>query len=134
MRSRLARATSSAGLGGIGPAVIMSRCLLIPDGRICCFICSSLGLSFTSRFVIPRAVSFNSKSSPNRGLRMSRPISNTFLPSRANDMAKLPALKVFPSPELVDVHMITFCPSFIMKSRLVRIERNISSIMLFLFS
>ena len=72
------------------------------------------------------------KSLPKAGLRISKPQRITFLPNRENDMAKLAATKVLPSPDIEEVNKMTCSFSFIMNCTFVRNERNISSIWLFL--
>ena len=128
------RAISSAGFGGIGPAMRRSKFLLTPEGKICSCKSSIVGLSFTRRFVIPCLWSLIPKSSAKRGRRISRPTKITFLPKRPKLTERLAAVKVLPSPEVDDVKSTTFWPSFNINWRLVRIERKISSIWLFLFS
>ncbi len=128
------RDTNSVGFGGTGPAISRSRLLFTSEFTICSFIISMLGLSCTSRFVIPALPLCNPKRFDSRGRRMSRPTSSTFLPKRAKDTARLAAVNVLPSPEVDEVNIMTFCPSLSINCRLVRIPRNISSIWLFLFS
>ena len=128
------RATSSAGFGGMVPAISKSKLLLIPEGRICVFTSAIVRFSRVSNDVIPRWRSLISNNSASLGLRISNPTRTTFLPSSAKLMERLAALNVFPSPEVVDVNIITFSFSLRMNCRLVRIERKISSIWLFWFS
>ena len=128
------RAMSSAGLGGIGPAIRRSRFLLTPEGRICSCTSAAVGASFTSRLVMPCLWSLMPNSSARRGRRISRPTRMTFLPRRPKLTERLAAVKVFPSPEVDEVKSTTFCPSCSMNCRLVRRERKISSIWLFWFS
>ena len=131
---KLSRARSSVGFGGTGPASSRSRLSLTPDFRICPVKASCVTLSRVSSVVIPSKRSAMLKSRPNAGLRMSRPQRTTFLPSRANDTARLAALKVFPSPEVLEVKRMTFWSPCSMNWMLVRMERNISSIWLFLLA
>ena len=128
------RASNSAGLGGVGPARSRSRLGLTPEAMICELMSSMVTLSLVSRGVIPRSRSLMLKSRPRAGLRMSRPQRTTFLPSSANDTPRLAALNVLPSPDVDDVKRMTFWSPVIMNWMFVRIERNISSIWLFLFS
>ena len=134
MSVRFWRASNSVGLGGVGPASSRSRLALRPDDCICDTRSSRVTFSFASSVVMPRSRSLMSKRRPSAGLRMSRPSRMTFLPSSAKLMERLAALNVFPSPDVLDVKRITFCPSVIINWIFVRMERNISSIWLFLFS
>ena len=106
--------SNSAGFGGIGPAISSSRLLLTPDGSVCACMSAAVIVDLTSKLVIPCRWSSISKSSANRGLRMSKPTKMTFLPSSANDTAKLAAVNVLPSPEMLEVNEITFSPSLSM--------------------
>ena len=106
----------------------------MPEGIICVWISSQVGLSFVSSVVIPCIWSSISNSSARRGFRISRPTIIAFLPRRAKLMARLAAVNVFPSPEVEDVNIITFSSCFSINCRLVRILLKISSIRLFLFS
>ena len=71
----------------------------------------------------------------NPGLRISNPTRMTFLPSSARLRARLEAMKVLPSPLMVEVTRTTFLSgSPIMKSRLVRRLRKVSVMMSLSFS
>ena len=131
---RFSRASNSVGLGGTGPASSKSRLVFTPDGQTVAASSCGLTSSLTSSWVIPSVRSFTPKRRPKAGLRMSRPQRMTFLPNKAKDTAKFAARKVLPSPDVDDVKRITFSLSFIMNWILVRMERNISSIWLFLLA
>ena len=131
---KLSRARSSVGLGGTGPASNRSRFGLLIPFLICESRAFSVTLSSVRSEVIPSLRSLIPKSRPKAGLRISRPQRMTFLPRSANDTAKLAALKVLPSPEVLEVKRITFSSPFSINCMLVRIERKISSIWLFLLA
>ena len=66
----------------------------------------------------------------NFGLRKSISINPTFLPVRVKLIARLRAIKLLPSPEMLEVTSRLLCSSFIpIKARLVRRLRNCSAMM-----
>ena len=129
-----ARDTSSAGLGGMGPAISRSRLLLTSEGMISPLMSFQSGASRVNRLVIPLWWLLIWNSSARRGLRISKPTRTTFLPNSAKLTARLAATKVLPSPEVEEVNISTFSPGCSINCTLVRMERNISSIWLFVFS
>ena len=131
---RLSCERSSAGLGGIGPASNRSRFSFTIEGTISLRMSSAEGFSFVRSLVIPLLVSLSSKSLPRRGFLISSPSSITFFSKRAKLTARLAQLKVFPSPAILDVNIITLSFSLIMNCRFVRIVLNTSSIWLFWFA
>lgn len=99
-------------------AISKSRLPLTSEGSISCLISSHVGLSLTRRRVIPLWWLSIWNSSARRGLRISRPISTTFLPRRAKLTARLAAVNVFPSPEVEEVNITTLSPGSRMNSQI----------------
>ena len=131
--SRDLRANSSVGLGGIVPPGRMWR--LADRSEDCIMLRRSVLCGATRYWVMPRSLCEIWNTLFNPGLRISSPTMTTFLPNSAKLTARLEAMKVFPSPLVVEVTRITFLSgSPNMKSRLVRRLRKVSAMMSLSFS